>query len=262
MKNSAKKWAVVTGASQGIGAHMAENLAKRGYSLIVTARNSALLEKLKVDLEKKYSIHVKCFQADLCLAEGVQSLITFCQPFFSEIEVLINNAGFGEVKALTDQKWATCAEMINLNITSLTQLTHAFAEAFKQKKSGSILNVASTAAFQPDPYFAIYGASKSFVLHFSEAIREELQAFNVQVSVLCPGMTETGFHDRAGSRGIKAAQFTMLSVGKVAKIGIDGLLAGKTVIIPGVLNRAIVQSLRLAPRALVAKLSKSLMTEQ
>ncbi len=256
-----KKIAVVTGASQGIGEHIAENFAERGYDLILCARNLELLEQLKLRLQKAYSVKAECVKADLSSESGVLQLTKFCEPYFADIEVLVNNAGFGDGSTFANQKWEVFHEMLELNIVTLTKLTHIFANQFVKNKRGSILNVASTAAFQPVPLFAVYAASKSFVLSFSQAVREELGEQNVNVSVLCPGATATAFHVRAGTDKIFSKNFTMLDVKLVARIGVQGMLAKKAIIVPGFTNRMMIFSQRLSPRGIVVKFAKQMMSK-
>ncbi|NBX92951.1 MAG: SDR family oxidoreductase [Proteobacteria bacterium] len=249
------RYAVITGASQGIGEHLTKHLATMGYSVILASRNFGKLSQLAEDLEKKRGIKALPIECDLSLESGVQKLIEFCSSDTHEIEVFINNAGFGDLGEFTEQTWEVFAQMIDLNIKALTQLSHFFAIRFKQRKRGFILNVASTAAFQPDPYFSVYGATKAFVLSFSEALREELAPHGVQVSVLCPGPTDTPFHLRAGTDQSLFVTRFMAPVEKVAAKGITGLFSGKTVIVPGLINNILILIIRFSPRAAVARLA-------
>lgn len=256
------RYAVVTGASQGIGEQLARVLAKKGYSLILVSRNLAKLSALAEELSKKDGIKIHCVDCDLSNEAGVGRLIRFCSDYQSEIEVLVNNAGFGDLGDFYKQKWDVFKEMLGLNVDAVTQLSHFFAGHFKEKKRGYILNVASTAAFQPDPFFAVYGASKAYVLSLSEALREELAPHQVQVSVLCPGPTDTPFHRRAGTHQSPFVMRSMTSVEQVAREGIEGLFGGKTVIIPGLLNRILIFTIRVSPRAAVAKLASWMLRPQ
>lgn len=249
------RFAVITGASQGIGEELSRVLASRGYSLILVARSKTKLSSLADELSKTYGIKTLFLDCDLSTEAGVAQLSQFCSEHLSEIEVLINNAGFGDLGDFDRQKWEVFKQMVGLNVSALTELTHFFARHFKEKKKGAILNVASTAAFQPDPYFAVYGATKAYVLSFSEALKEELAPYQVKVSVLCPGPTKTPFHERAGTDQSPFVTRYMTSVEQVAREGVDGLFQGKTVIIPGLLNRFLVFTIRLSPRAAVAKLA-------
>jgi len=253
--NTNNGYAVVTGASQGIGEHLARKLAAQGYGLILVSRNLEKLTALSTELSQSFQIKAHPVACDLSTEAGVQQLIQFCSKHSSEIEVLINNAGFGDLGEFCDQKWEVYQEMIGLNVTGLTQLAHFFASQFKKNKRGSILNVASTAAFQPDPFFSVYGATKAYVLSLSEALKEELAPYNVQVSVLCPGPTDTPFHNRAGTSQSPFVTQYMTSVEEVAQQGIDGLFQKKTVIIPGLLNRFLIFTIRVSPRVAVAKLA-------
>jgi short-subunit dehydrogenase len=260
MKNN--RFAVVTGASQGIGKEIAEELAKRGFSLILCARDQSRLAAVSKEIMVQYPIEALTCACDLTDSEGVKKLSEFSSPYLSQIDILINNAGFGDLGDFSDRSWDLYQKMLKLNIVSLTELTHFFATLFKKRKMGFILNVASTAAFQPDPYFAVYGATKAYVLSLSEALREELRDSNVQVSVLCPGPTDTPFHERAGTQDSPIIRYSMASAKKVAHEGVEGLLNKKTLIVPGILNRLLILTIRISPRAMVAKLSAWLLKKR
>jgi short-subunit dehydrogenase len=249
------RYAVITGASQGIGEHLARVLASKNYSLILASRNLEKLSLLAEELSARHGIKAYAIDCDLSNESGIQKLIQFCSAYLTEIEVLVNNAGFGDLGEFSEQKWEVFQQMLGLNVVGLTELTHFFSGHFKKNKKGYILNVASTAAFQPDPYFSVYGATKAYVLSLSEALREELAPHNVQVSVLCPGPTNTPFHHRAGTHQSPFVSQFMSPVEEVAREGIKGLFEKRTVIVPGLLNRFLISTLRLAPRAAVAKLA-------
>lgn len=256
------RYAVVTGASQGIGKVIAEELAKKGFSIILCARDHNHLEEVSKDLMKQYSIQALTCSCDLSNSTGLKKLTDFVSPYLSEVEVLVNNAGFGDLGHFADRNWELYSKMVQLNVVALTELTHFFARLFKNQGKGFILNVASTAAFQPDPYFSVYGATKAYVLSLSEALREELKDSHVQVSVLCPGPTDTPFHARAGTSDSPIIRFSMTSAKQVAQEGVEGLFNKKTVIIPGLLNRVLVFSIRLSPRSFIAKLSAWLLKKR
>jgi uncharacterized protein len=188
---------IITGASQGIGACFAEALAKRGKNLILVARTRNKLEALAASLRDKYRVRVEVLVKDLALAPSAAEVAAHCAGF--SVDGLINNAGFGLGDQFAREPLDRVIEMLNLNIVTLTTLTHLLIPSLR-KSRGVIVNVASTAAFQPVPYMAVYAASKAYVLHWSEALHAELHAEGIYVLTLCPGATTTGFFDAAGYR--------------------------------------------------------------
>lgn len=250
-----KSWALVTGASQGIGEQIARVLAGRGYCLILTARSAEKLKTLASELTARQGIDCLTFSCDLSSREGAIRLLSFIEESGKPIEVLVNNAGFGLLTEFGETDWSVFSQMLELNLFSLTHLTHFFVKRFRTSGKGFILNVASTAAFQPVPFFSVYGASKSYVLSFSEAIREELKDSGIQVSVLCPGPVDTPFHERAGTNDLQFFKWILLQSKDVAKRGVSGLFNGKAVIVPGVFNQLLALSNRIFPRFMVRKIT-------
>ncbi|CDQ20419.1 hypothetical protein SAMN05192559_105318 [Halobacillus karajensis] len=250
-----KPTALITGASSGIGEELARLFAKSGYNLIVVARSENKLNQLKEQLDEH---PVTIIPQDLSEHGAAESVYRKVKELGLSITVLVNNAGFGlngqfeELSLLHQQK------MLRVNINALTELTHLFLPEIKAARFRSIpkgvLNVASTAAFQPGPKMAVYYASKAYVLSLSEALVEELKETNVTISTLCPGATETNFFRKAHADHTKLVKNTM-SAETVAKSGFLGFVKGKRVIVPGVKNKGMVYASKFFPRSLSAKLA-------
>jgi short-subunit dehydrogenase len=255
------KTALITGASTGIGFEFAKLFAADGYNLVLIARDEQKLREIAGSLPNKFNISVKIYPKDLSVTGDIEKLVRQIREDVGTIEVLVNNAGFGLSGAFVDTDLARELEMIQLNVVSLVIFTKLWAKEMVQRKGGKILNVASTAAFQPGPLMAIYYATKAFVLSFSEALAEELKERGVTITALCPGPTATQFSKRAElekSRLFKGGIVPVLDAATVAKIGYDGLSKGHPVVIPGLINKIGVLSVRLTPRKLVAKIAKQL----
>lgn len=249
------KYTLITGASSGIGMEFAKIFAAHGNNLILSARSADVLEKLAVELKSKHSVQVHVIPVDLAVPEECQKILTFCQDRELIVENLINNAGFGDHETFLDADWKKLEQMIRLNMESLVRLTHLFLPDMTERKSGGILNVASTAAFQPGPFMAVYYATKAFVLSFSEALNEELKGSGVHVTTLCPGPTRSGFQKTANMD--KAKLFEMLKIpdsSVVADYGYKAFINKKSVAIHGVGNKLMVQMLRVSPRSLILKI--------
>jgi short-subunit dehydrogenase len=249
--------ALVTGASSGIGLAIAELLAERKFDLVVSARNRAALEEIANHLKSEHRVNVIVLPCDLGVPGAGRALAGMLREQRLEPDVLVNNAGFGTYGPFLEQAVESQVEMIQVNITSLVELTRLLTPGMVARRSGRVLNVASTAAFQAGPLMAVYYASKAFVVSFSEAIGNELSGMGVTVTALCPGPTTTAFQDRARmqeSRLAKAA--ALMDAPTVARIGIDAMMAGKPLAIAGMLNRLVAWSTRLAPRQLTTKLAR------
>jgi len=255
------KTALITGASTGIGFEFAKLFAADGYNLVLIARDEQKLREIAGSLPSKFNISVKIYPKDLSVTGDIENLVRQIREDAGTIEILVNNAGFGLSGAFVDTDLARELEMIQLNVVSLVIFTKLCAKEMLQRKGGKILNVASTAAFQPGPLMAIYYATKAFVLSFSEALAEELKESGVTVTALCPGPTATQFSKRAElekSRLFKGGIVPVLDAATVAKIGYDGLSKGDPVVIPGLINKIGAFSVRLTPRKLVAQIAKQL----
>lgn len=233
------KTALVTGASSGIGKEFSELLAKDKYNLVLTARSEEKLNEIASELSNKYKVEVTVIPFDLSIPNGGILLSQEIKNRNIKINVLINNAGYGDFGDFitTDEK--KTVDMMNLNMVNLTELTLLFTKEMTAKNEGMILNVASTAAFQPMPKFATYAATKAYVLHLTEAIHFELKNTNVHISALCPGPTSTGFEAAANIDNSKLFDKNAMSARNVAQIGYLGLKKNKVIIIPGFKNKVL-----------------------
>lgn len=258
----APKTALITGASSGIGLELAHLFARDGYRLVLLARNRTTLRQLGDDLQSRYSITVRIAPKDLAHPATPAELYQELQEAGIVLDVLVNNAGFGGAGGFVSTDWNHEAEMMQVNMVSLTHLTKLFLPQIRARE-GKIMNVASTAAFQPGPFMAVYYASKAYVLSFSEALAEELSGTGVTVSCLCPGPVKTNFQRRAYLEGTAMVNSPLLvDVREVARIGYEGMQRGKRLIIPGWKNRVGVEMLRISPRAVVTKVVRKLQEEK
>lgn len=230
------KTALITGASSGIGKEFAELLAKDKYNLILTARNEETLNSIEAELTSKYTIEVTVILHDLSLPNAGIELSKKIADKGIEVSVLINNAGFGDHGLFVESNIKKTVDMINLNVVNLTELALIYGKQFADKNSGMILNVASTAAFQPIPKMSVYAATKAYVLHFTEAMHFELKHSGVFVSALCPGPTKTGFIEAANMENSPLFDKNAMSPKTVAEKAYKGLKQNKTVIITGFKN--------------------------
>jgi hypothetical protein len=247
---------LVTGATRGIGWELAELFAARGYNLVVTGRDADRLHQLKV--KHSGSISVETIVADLSSPSGVTVVIDKVKRAGISIDILVNNAGFGDHGVFAEADLGKQLAMIQVNIASLVSLTRAILPDMLRRKSGRILNVASTAAFVPGPLMSIYYATKAFVLSFSQAVAFEVRDSGVTVSALCPGATRTDFDATAGTSGIRLVKSGIMEARVVAEAGIRGLMAGKRVIVPGVRNKVSAFASRLAPRGAATQVAWTL----
>lgn len=241
------KKAVITGASYGIGAEFARIFAREGYDLVLTARSADKLEDLAAELEQKNGIRVTCLACDLT-EPGTAEKIHAAAP---DADVLVNNAGCGLHGRFAEMDRSALLGMVNLNILALTDLTHLYLQNMLARGSGKILNLASTAAFQPGPYMAAYYASKAYVLHLSEALSRELKGTGITVTALCPGPTHSEFQKRAGMADMKLFTATSMAARPVAELGYRAMQAGRTLVIAGWFNGFLAFMTRLSPRILL-----------
>lgn len=244
------EYALVTGANRGIGYYLAKEMALDGYNLIMLGRDVESLEKAKNKL-LEYGVSIVTLVYDLSDPSAPSKIYEDVKERGLKVSILANNAGFGSYGSFLDASAENELDMMQVNMNALVHLTHLFGKDMVANGFGRILNVASVAAFQSGPHMNIYFASKSFVLHFSEALKYELKKTGVTVTALCPGSTDTNFFNRAKVNR-KADMFKIRkSPEKVAKIGYQGLKKGKTLVIPGGGNRALIQIQRFVPRQLV-----------
>ncbi len=240
---------LVTGASSGIGEALAREFAARRSDLILTARSADKLAVLASDLARAHGIAAHVIAADLSAPGGAARVFDEARKI-GRVDVLVNNAGFATFGPFTGTDAAAELDEIRLNVEALTDLTKRFLPGIVAAR-GKILNVASTAAFQPGPLMAVYYATKAYVLSFSRALAFELRPRGVQVTCLCPGPTRTGFQARAGQQGLRLLDVGLMSPADVARAGIDGLFRGRPVVVPGFLNQVGAWLVRLSPTAAV-----------
>lgn len=251
------KTALITGASGGIGYELAKLFARDHYNLVLVARSADKLNQVAGELQGQFGIAVKTIALDLAAGPAAKSLFDQVQGEGVVVDVLVNNAGFGGFGEFAEMAEEEILGQIQLNITALTQLTRLFLPAMGARHSGKIMNVASTAAFQPGPLMAVYYATKAYVLSFSEALANEVAGSGVVVSCFCPGATDTGFQKRAGMENSRLfKKIGAMNAETVAKDGYRGLMSGKTLVISGVQNWLVAESVRFAPRKWVTAISR------
>lgn len=251
--------ALVTGASTGIGLALAECFAAGGYDLILTARSLAPLTALCDRLTKAYAVTATPIALDLAALGGSERLVAEVARLGLSVDVLVNNAGFGQAGEFAGSAAEIQLGMIDLNVRALVELTHQVWPAMLASGRGGILNVSSTSAFQPGPGMAIYFASKAFVLSFSEALWSEAQGTGVHVSCLCPGPTASEFRKRAGTDKTKLSLNPVMSAAEVAQIAFDGFRANQRVVIPGARNRIMASLIPFVPRSTVLTMVRTMM---
>lgn len=254
-----QKITLITGASGGIGLELAIVFAAHGHDLLLVSRNEIELEKITAELTKKYQVSIKYLAKDLSQEQSILEVYDYCRENQLTVVNLVNNAGFGDFNLFSDSQIEKQLKMIDLNIRAVVHLTHIFLPEMIKNRSGKILNVASTAAFQPGPLMSVYYASKAFVLHFSEAIASELSSKNITVTALCPGPTKSNFKLNANLGNGRLMRPRKLPQAKnVAEYGYKALMAGKPVAIYGLKNYLLTYLVRLLPRAVVVKMVKKL----
>jgi short-subunit dehydrogenase len=244
--------ALITGASSGIGAELAKVCAAAGYPVILVARNLAALE----DVARQCGNQARVLPADLAEAAAPERI--FEQLRGTSVEILINNAGFGLRGPFAETDWAAEARLAQVNMLALAHLSKLFLPGMLQRRSGRVLNVASTAAFVPGPFMAMYYASKAFVRSFSESLANEVQGTGVTVTVLCPGPTRTGFKAAAGMENTPLFHGPAMDAAEVARIGFHAMMAGKMEVIAGARNRWMMLGTCFAPRSLLAQFTRRL----
>jgi hypothetical protein len=251
--------ALITGASGGIGEELARLFAAHRYDLVLVARTEPRLQSLSDELARAHGIQARVLAADLADPGAPARIFDTLQLQGVSIDVLVNNAGFGARGAYAEIDYAVEARMIQVNVTALAHLTRLFLPGMLARRSGKVLNVASTAAYVPGPFMAVYYASKAFVLSFSEALAEETHGTGVTVTALIPGPTETGFAATAGNQDTPLFRAgAVMRAAAVARVGFDALMAGKRVAIAGFSNKLTVLSTRLAPRSMLARITRKL----
>ena len=251
--------ALITGASSGIGLEFARTFGREKNDLVLVARSEGKLKDLAEKLTSEFGIAVKVIAADLSKMDEVQKVYDICRTENLKVDYLVNNAGFGDFGFFVESDWAKTGQMIDLNIKSLTKMCRLFIPEMVTRKSGKVLNVASTAAFHPGPTMAVYYATKAFVLNFSEAIHNELEGTGVSVTTLCPGATESGFQAAAAMEDSALVKGKKLPTSKeVAEYGYQAMMKNKLTVIHGLWNYLMANSVRFTPRAWVLPLVKKI----
>jgi len=249
--------ALITGASSGIGSALAGQFAADGYDVVLVARRGAPLDALAVEISRAHGVKARVLPADLTEAGASRRMFDDLQSAGVTVDVVVNNAGFGLRGRVAELPVERQLQMIQLNVTALTELTCLFLPGMLQRNRGGVLNVGSTAAFQPGPLMAVYYATKAYVVSFTEALAEEVSGSSLRVSCLAPGPTATGFAEAAHmteSRLFKLA--TPMRAADVAKMGYEGWKRGKVIVVPGLANRLGVFMVRLSPRVFVRKAAR------
>ncbi|MGY8638523.1 SDR family oxidoreductase [Bradyrhizobium sp. 14AA] len=255
----AGKWALITGASSGLGLEFADILAAQKVNLVLAARRREPMEKLASDLRGKYGVDVLVEAINLAAPGAASRLKSSLDARSVTIDILVNNAGFGLHGDFLDTPIEQTANMIQLNITTLTELTHLFGRDMAQRRSGHILLIASLLAFQAVPSYAAYAATKAYVLAFGEALHDELRSHGVVVTSLCPGHTATGFDAAAGATASSLLRLLTMKPRPVAASGIRALMQGKATVIAGLSNKMAAFSNRLTPRSMQRATMKRIM---
>ncbi len=261
-KEVRRSFALITGASSGIGSEFARVLAANGHNLVLTARNAERLEQLAGSLRQRYGVEAVVIPADLSGPNAPRNVYDEVRRREIEVDVLINNAGFSVYGPFVETDPDSEMRMLQVNVVAVSVLTKLFARDMVARGRGRILNLGSTGSFAPAPFGSLYAASKAFVLSFSEALAEELRGTGVTVTALCPGPTRTEFAERAGMTNTKIFRGRVMSAQQVVSIGYRALMAGRTTVITGLGNNLMVWGMRFAPRALVARIAKGMMSRE
>jgi hypothetical protein len=254
-----KKTALITGASSGIGYEFAKLFARNGYNLVLIARSNQKLMQIADELKENFGIAVKIITKDLSLPTSPTEIFHEVQQASIRVDILVNNAGFATYGLFAETSLETELKMLQVNVVALTHLTKLFLQEMLKHKQGKILNVASTAAFQPGPLMAVYYATKSYVLSFSEAIANELNGSGITVTALCPGPTRSSFQAKAEMEKSKLVSGQkIMDAATVAKIGYDGLMKNQRVVVPGLKNQLLALSVRFTPRNWVTHIVRNM----
>lgn len=244
------EWALVTGASSGIGSEFARQLAARGMHLVLTARRQDRLEELSQELDTRHGTKTLIVPGDLADPTFPSQLCEAVRDHDLKLQLLVNNAGFGFVGTIQDADAARMVDIVQVNITALTEMTYLFLPDMLVRGEGAVINLASVTAFQPVAYMPVYAATKAFVLHFSEALWAETRDHGVTVMALCPGTTQTEFFETAGVSGWLKKQRSQ-TVQHVVKAALRGLRKERQYYVPGWINYLLSLAVRLAPRRFV-----------
>ncbi len=250
--------ALVTGASGGIGEELARLFAADGHDLVLVARSRDKLARLAEELSGRHNVAARVLAADLARAESPREIFEELSGAGLTVDALVNNAGFGSYGLFAETDLKSELDLLQVNVVALTHLTKLFLPGMLARRRGFVMNVASTAAFQPGPLMAVYYASKAYVLSLSEALANECEGAGVVVSALCPGPTETGFVAAAGMQQSKLFDRGAMTAREVAEAGYRGLLAGRTLVIPGFRNALLAHTVGMMPRKMVTKVVRGI----
>ena len=257
-----RQTALITGASADIGRSLAEQFGRHGYDLILVARRAPLLDDLSAQLSRAHGVAVRVVAVDLSDSDGPRLVEEAVARENLHVDVLVNNAGFGLQGWIAELPVERQIEMIQLNVTALTELTRRFLPGMLRRNRGGVLNVGSTAAFQAGPLMAVYYATKAYVLSFTEALAGEVAASNLRISCLAPGPTSSEFAAIAGMTKSNLFKAQAMDSEEVARFGYDAWARGKLIAVPGLFNRLAAHSVRFAPRAMVRRVIMRLNTVQ
>lgn len=251
------EFCLITGASGGIGMEFARVFAQNGHDLFLVARSRDKLETLKEELQARYAVEVMIYPADLTSSTELEKLYEYLNHRDLRVDVLVNNAGMGDLCAFLDSEWKRQQALLDLNITALVRLTYWIGNDMKKYGSGKIINLSSVAAFSAGPNMALYYASKSFVLSFSEALSEEMKGSGVTVTALCPGPTATGFEKSANmGKSVMFSRFKPATAAQVAQAGYRTAMLGKRVKYHGMITHTYSLLTRILPRSAALQLAK------
>lgn len=257
--HNAGRWALITGASSGLGVEFARLLAPAGMNLVLVARQREPMQALADELSARHGVKVHVLAMDLSEPGAPQSLKQQVDALGARVHTLVNNAGSGVHGRFVNAEPQRLSRMLQLNVASLSELSRLYAEDMARAGGGRILLVASLLGFMAAPEYAAYAASKAFVLHFGEALHDELAASGVHVTVLAPGLTDTGFTAAAGHRVSATLRLTLMKPRPVAEAGLNGLDANRALVVPGLFNKLSVFAARLTPRAMQRRIMEALL---
>jgi short-subunit dehydrogenase len=252
--------ALITGASSGIGLELARCFAEDGYNLVLVSRSAEALEAEAAQLAREFNVSAAAIARDLGQLNAGTELAQTLGERSLNIDVVVNNAGYGAAGAFDGSDLSAQLGMIDLNVRAVVELTHLFWPRILKNKRGGVLNVASTAGFQPGPFFAVYSATKAFVLSFSEALWEEARGTGVNVSCLCPGATESAFHKRAGTENLRLLRAGVMPAARAARLGYRAFQANQRVKVAGTGNALLAGSVAFTPRAIALRVARQLLS--
>jgi short-subunit dehydrogenase len=254
-----EKTALITGASSGVGADFARELAALGCRLVLVARRAEKLQALRIEIFERCGVKAETVAMDLSAANAPEKLFDRLQTLGLAVDVLINNAGYAFYGDFMKTEWERCRAMLELDVVALTHLTRLFAAGMAERKFGYILLTSSIGAFQPTPTYAAYSAAKSYVLYFGEALHQELRPLGVGVTVLCPGVMRTEFFEVAGQQMTAFQRLTAMNSADVARIGLRAMLRKRSCVVPGPVNAAIAALAPHLPRQFMSRMAGKMM---